>query len=543
MMFCLINLFIKMKKLIYILSISLLSVIWISCEDDYNNWEIEEGHDRLFKSLLFEVSGIESTAVELKFTQSVSATKYVFEFSEDSLEFLNIVRTVEMVADTLTPFSSSSTITKNEFRETIIDLDGTTGYSVRMKSVDETSGKESNWCELYFETPAEQIFTGYTPTSTSIALSWTVSDRVTNLSLFDINNELVSNFELTDDQKAAGNILIEGLSMGTNYIAQMFNADKVRGTLNVVTSGIADGYLYQILDTDNVETINAALQDLVAGGNTNINVEFAAGQSYDIGGKIIIPTGVNNIAFVGSENASGVKTSLQNAYFTVESAVNNINLQYLSTTSDGNFLIDIDSSDKSAFDIRINGCNVSEINSIVRLRSGGSANSIVVNNCMISETGGWGMLNVGSGSVIGSIDVTNCTLTEISTRFADIRVSTDITFSNITLCNINRSMSHFWRFDNNNPANVTIEDCIFSGPNGGVELNDTYSTYSNITIYYTGSYKTNDLLIKDRPLTGITELPLSMEGLFVDPVNGDFHIQEDAGFAGTGVAGDKRWFN
>ncbi len=532
-----------MKKLIYILSISLLSAIWISCEDDYNNWETEDGHERLFKSLLFEVSGIESTAVELKFTQSVSATKYIFEFSEDSLEFLDIVRTIEMAADTLTPFSSSSTITKNEFRETIHDLDGTTEYSVRMKSVDETSGQESNWSEIYFETPAEQIFTGYTPTSTSITLSWTISDRVSNISLFDINDELVRNYDLTDEQKAAGSLVVDELSMGTNYIVKMFNGEKVRGTLHVLTSGISDGYLYQVLDTDNAESVTTALENLVAAGNTNINVEFVAGQVYNIGGKITIPTGVNNIAFIGSEDEGGVKTSLQDVYFTVESSVNNINLQYLTTTSDGNFLIDIDSGDKNAFDIIIEGCNVSDINSIVRLRNSGSANSIVVNNCLISETGGWGMLNVGSGSVINSIDVTNCTLTEISTRFADIRVSTDITFSNITFCNVNTSMSHFWRFDNKNPATITIEDCIFSGSNAGVELNDTYSDYSNITIYYTGSYKTNDLLIKDRPLTGITELPLSIEGLFTDPLNGDFYIQEDAGFAGTGVAGDMRWFN
>lgn len=66
--------------------------------------------------------------------------------------------------------------------------------------------------------------------------------------------------------------------------------------------------------------------------------------------------------------------------------------------------------------------------------------------------------------------------------------------------------------------------------------------YSNVTISYGGSYKTNDLIEDSRPLDDITVVNLDIYGLFVDPANGDFHIKQGAGFAGTGVAGDPRWF-
>lgn len=160
-----------MKNILLIFSISLLIVTMMSCDKDYNEWDVDSSHDRLFKSIIFEASALKPTSVELKFTKSISATKYVFEFSKDSLEFKNIVDTVEILADTLTPFANSSEQAKIEYREIFEELDGTTAYSVRMKSIDEVSGKESNYSQVYFETPAEQIFKEYTATSTSVSLN------------------------------------------------------------------------------------------------------------------------------------------------------------------------------------------------------------------------------------------------------------------------------------------------------------------------------------------------------------------------------------
>tara|TARA_R110002050_G_scaffold268550_1_gene410672 strand:- start:9977 stop:11569 length:1593 start_codon:yes stop_codon:yes gene_type:complete len=530
-----------MKNIKLIYAILLLTVSFVSCEKDYNDWDVDPSTDRLFKSIVFEVSKIQSTAVEIKFTKAILATKYVFEFSKDSLEFNEIDKTIEILADTLTPFAPSTNQVKEEYRETFSELDGTTGYSVRMKAVDGNNNKESNYNQFYFETPAEQIFTGYTPTTNSLSLTWTVSPRVTNVSIFNEEMELLEDFVLTDEQKSLGSILIENLNQGTNYVVKIFNGSNNRGTLGVKTTGLLDSEIYKVLASDNAVSINTVLSSMVLGGATNITVEFSPENAYQIGGDITVPTGVNNIAFVGYADENGLLPKLENARFTVQDQVNDIIIQYLETTSAGNFLVDLDG--KTVNDIRFEGSNISNINSIIRVRSGGIVHDITVSNCWISQTGGWGMLNVGAGNTVNSINVTNCTLTEISTRFADVRISTQINFKNITCVNINMSMGHLWRFDNNHPVQVSIQDCIITGPNGGAEINDTNGNYGNISILYTGSYKTNDLMIKDRPLNGITEIPLDIYGLFIDPANGDFHIQEGIGFAGTGVAGDKRWFN
>lgn len=529
-----------MKNKLLVFKVLILIMTMVSCEKDYNQWDVDSSTDRLFKSIIFEASAIKSTSVELKFTKSISATKYVFEFSKDSLAFKNIVNTVSVLADTLTPFANSTTLTKVEYREIFDELDGTTGYSVRMKSVDEKTGLESKYSQVYFKTPAEEIFKGYTATSTSVTLSWAVSPRVTNISLYDQASVLVKNIVLTQAQKDAGVATIEDLANGSNYIAKIFNGDNNRGTLNVKTTGIFNSTIYKVLLTDTAASIGTALKNLVAAGAKDITVEFAAGTAYTIGGDITIPTGVNNIAFVGSINGSGVLSNLSNARFRVQDKVNNIVVQNLRTTSADSFFIDLPA--KIVNDILIEGCTISQLNSIVRESGASVVNNITVNNCMVSQTGGYGVMNVGAGGVVSAINVTNSTLTEIDTRFADVRVKTKINFKNITCVNVTKGMGHLWNFDNNNPVQVSIQNCIISGSNGGIALNSTSGTYSNIPISYTSNYKTKDIINGTRLLTGITDIPLNIADFYVDPTKGDYHIKPGIGFAGAGVAGDPRWF-
>ncbi|MDR7370298.1 DUF5123 domain-containing protein [Flavobacterium aquidurense] len=529
-----------MKKNIVLGLFSLLAIILVSCEKDYNDWEVVAGHERLFKSLIFEVSKVESTEVELKFTKSIDATKYVFEFSKDSLLFNQIVKTVELSSSDLVPFAASTNQTKIEYREIFKDLDGDSKYSVRMKSINEITGLESKLSQMFFKTPAEQLFKSYTPAANSITIEWTISPRVTAVVLYDQAGTSIREIPLTEQQKAAGTLTIDNLAIGTSYVVKILNASNVRGSLNVRTTGILDSTIYNVLPGDNAATIAKAISDLVAAGSKNFTVVFDKTTSYNIGGDITIPTGVNDIAFAGVADSNGTLPKLLNARFRVQTQINDLIIQYLNTTSAAAFFIDLGT--KNVHNINIDGCEIDNINSIVRLSGASVINDINVTNSKISKTGGYGVFNVASGQVINSITVQNCTLTEISTRFADVRVATKINFSNITCVNITTAMGHLWLFDNAKPVQLTIQNMIIGGPNGGAKINSTNGNYASIPISYTGSYMTKDLIVDARPLTGITAVPLDIYGLFVNPAAGDFHIKEGTGFAGTGIAGDKRWF-
>ena len=529
-----------MKNTIGILSVMLFIIFMTACEKDYNQWDVDPSHDRLFKSIIFESSTVKPTSVEIKFSKSIAATKYIFEFSKDSLLFNEIASRVELIADTLTPYSNSSDQSKVEYRQLFGQLDGTTGYSVRMKSIDEKTGKESKYSQFYFVTSAEQLFKGYNSSSSAIILNWTADPRVTNISLYDEAAVLVQNIVLSEQQKTAGTLSIENLKGGSSYTAKIFNAASVRGSLPVKTTGIFNSTTYKVLLTDTAASIGTALQGLAAGGAKDITVEFGAGLPYTAGGDLTIPTGINNIAFVGARNSEGLLTRVTNIRFKVQDKVNNILVQNLATSSADNFFIDLGA--KIVNDILIEGCSISKLNSIVRVSGASVIGNITVDNCLVSQTGGYGVMNVGTGGTVKSINVTNSTLTEISTRFADVRVKTSINFRNITCVNVTASMGHLWNFDNNFPVLVSIQNCIIAGPNGAAAISSTAGAYSSISISYGGNYKTKDLVNGTRPMTGITEVPLNIADFFVNPSIGDYHIKPGIGFAGTGVAGDPRWF-
>ena len=107
----------KLRNIYYIL-LGVLAFSAVACQEDANDWGIEPGHDRLFRTTEFKVADNTSpTSIMLSYRGITDASKYIFEFSKgDSLEFTNIVKTVEILADTLTPYRQETTAVKTEYR-------------------------------------------------------------------------------------------------------------------------------------------------------------------------------------------------------------------------------------------------------------------------------------------------------------------------------------------------------------------------------------------------------------------------------------------
>ncbi|MEO5159165.1 DUF5123 domain-containing protein, partial [Bacteroides ovatus] len=91
------------------------------------------------------------------------------------------------------------------------------------------------------------------------------------------------------------------------------------------------------------------------------------------------------------------------------------------------------------------------------------------------------------------------------------------------------------------PKSATMRNLIFSGPNKGKKMNSGNGAY-DILNFSDNCYITSDLQEGNNRFEEITRIKQSSDDLFVDPLNGDFHIKPGAGFAGTGNAGDPRWY-
>lgn len=535
-----------MKKLfLKLIAFVLIATSATSCIKKVNDWPVDPSHARLFTPLTFALSQANATSVELSYTQSISATKYVFEFSKDSLQFNHIVKTVEVLADTLTPFAPSTTPTKVLYHTVFDNLDGTTGYSVRMKCVDTTTGLESNYSELYFQTLAEQLFTGSEASTDHIKVNWTPTDSVTNITVYDNStSEQLQQITLTAADKQAGTLDITGLSAGTNYKIVIYKNDVVRGTLVLKTTGLQGGVIIPVNPGDDIPSLVAAA---IAQGTPNITLLFKGGQTYNLG-TLILPQGLSNISFTGENSVDG-KDGLPATVNISEARLTDAifgkmifeNLILVGGTS--NYLINIatDNMQVEAYDFT--NCIISNFRSVTRVQNKiVKIGQINISNSILQNIGGYGVVNIGGSSIsLDSIKLVNNTIVNASTQIMDVRtVVNTIAVNNNTVYNQAVALNQFIYFDQaaHEPITFQAANNIISGTNNGSKLKAFSLTYAGS---FAGSYRTNEMTMsQDFPDITIFSGPAT--AIFADPANGDFTLKSGSGFGGIGTAGDPRWW-
>lgn len=527
------------------LLLTFFSGIFVSCSEDANEWPVDKSHDRLYTTTNFSVEKSLATSVILKFNGVTDATKYVFEFSLDSLEFGEIVRTEEVKADTLTPYSSGKTVVQTEYLKIFEDLYGTTRYSVRVKAVNELTGSESVWYGLSFMTPAEQIFTTVTPGIKDVTMRWETGKQVSTLRLGQVvkgDTTWVQNVSITDEMKRNCETAIDGLTPGTDYIAQILNEGFLRGTWKFRTLGSSVGQTIEVNPGDDL------LELLTNAEHETVTLVFTGGQEYDVANQLRIPENVVNIYFAGKvvngqkpvlNMSKGLRLSGNKGNICFQAVVvddkmgeaywfnpdkNNVDLYSFQNCEIRNIprtLLYINNDDVNFREIRIDGCIIYNVG-----------------------TSGYGMFNIGKNSVVmETISITNSTLCEIGDQVMDLRCQIALFKVNCcTFCNYTTKLQKWIRADNKRaPKEAQVTNTIFCGPNGGQKMNHGYNDYSG-WLEFSSCYLTSDFPEGDNKFTNAVPLSLSTEEMFVDPQNIDFHLNPGVNYKGKGVAGDPRWW-
>ena len=539
----------KIRNFYYIL-LGIFAFSVIACEEA-NEWEVDPSHDRLFRSTKFEVKETNPTSALLSFRGVTNATKYVFDFSEgDSLLFNNIVFTTELLVDTMNAYNKEASEIKTEYRALFTDLNGTTRYSVRMKAVNGDTGMESGYVQLCFDTTDEQIFTTVTPGPTSVSLNWQAEKTATRIEYGELVKTEIEGeeaktdtvwatpHELTSTEKQAGELTIDGLKPGTNYITYIFNEKARRGSYKFKTLGSSKGTTISVKASDD---INALLGGAPAG---DVTLSFTGGQTYEVG-EFTIPETVTNLYIAG--NVVGGKMPVLNmTKFVFSALMDNFYVQYMDIVSDGKSQFMIELGGSTGFkNVSFEGCNISEIpRSLIRTNSGDlEVEGIVINNCFIKNVGlsGYGLLNIGKLKSLSTISITNTTLLNIGDQIMDLRVQTDkVTFTQSIFCNYDINMPKLLRLDKQ-PKEITVTGVIFTGDNKGGKMNSGNSDYSKY-LSFAGCYLTSDFQENDKKFTDAQILKISSEELFENPKNGNFHFKPEAKFEGDGKVGDPRWW-
>lgn len=529
-------------KTIYYTLLCLFVLVISACTEDTNNWELDPSHDRLFRTTKFEVADVQSTNVMLSYRGVTDATKYIFEFSEgDSLLFNSIVKTIEILADTLTPYRKETTAVKTEYRTLFHELNGTTRYSVRVKAINENAATESGFVGVSFITPDEQIFTQITPGVNDVILNWESDKTVTHLRVGELRNDTIWSdvYKLTDAMKEAGEATVPELKPGITYVAQIFNDKVRRGFQKFTTLGSASGTTIVVRPGDNVSDLLATVSA------TDATLVFNGGVAYNVD-EINIPENIKNLYISGS-TVAGKQAEIVMKKLNLSAPMENIYFQYVDINNDmqSTFLIEINNANCFK-NVRFMGCTVRNIQrSLVRVNSADAdIEGIEVNNSTLNNigSGGYGLFNIGKAKSLQLISVTNSTMVDMGDQLMDVRLAVDnIIISKSIFCNYTLSMAKWLRLDKQ-PKAISVTSMIFTGDNAGAKMNSGNKDYS-AWLDFSGCYLTSDFLVNDIEFFNAKRLTMSSEELFVDSHNGDFHIKEGVDFEGAGKVGDPKWWN
>lgn len=544
-----------MKKIYYII-LSLLTLTIVSCEEDANEWEVDPSYDRLFSATTFKSQTLLPTAISIEYTGVTSAKTYHFEFSEgDSLEFNHIVRSVDILADTLTTTSSATAVTARTYSTWFEDLLGLTRYSVRMKAIAE-DGKESDYVKFVFDTPAEQIFTKIVAGLHKTTVYWDAEKEATHLVCYapriytdeagnvtQLDTLWLPQIELTAEQKQTGKAIITGLESGTSYGVEIYNGTNKRGTITCKTLGKAEAPGTVTIELTTDDDASTKLAEAVAAGATDAMLVFKGGEIYEAG-DIKVPNGIVTLSLLGDVDAEGALPEIHANKISFDAPITTLTMQY----------IDLDNELKTAYFMDINSgncfsrfvadnCILRNIQrSFIYIRNAAATVEYInFNYCTIQNmsSGGYGFLNFNKGT-IGELNFNQCTIMDIGDQLVDIRISLQkITMDRCVFCNYNIGVGKIWRIDKD-PADMSVTNTIFTGDNKGTKVNAGNKDYGFVD--YLGCYLTSDFVENSNKFKNATILEMTSEDLFVDPRNGDFHIKPEVKFSGDGIAGPSKWW-
>lgn len=434
------------------------------------------------------------------------------------------------------------------------DLLGETMYNIRVKGVAE--GKEdSHWAIINRATAPEQILSvPYNDIQeTSITITWPTRKEINAYKVF-LNGSVIQSGSISSDEAAAGEKVITGLTGGTTYTFEVYLDEKRRGyidetteigaptdcdyTVNLTPTTLSNEYTMQdILDeiatqaaTDGKSSYSVAV--MIPGGD--IVYPFKKVKADGSTDNLLIPDGMSLIVYGDKDNKPYVNIECTQVNVTGNHDL--IAFRKVNLTGAKYFLNQSAACNIGKLEFTL--CNIAGFTGNTFIRTQGSNNptfgTIEVNKCVINGCASNYSIFDLRKATITNVNIKNTTVMNSATNGKNL-VQADTSLKNLTI-----NACTFYNICGNNQAflalgntgeKVVVSNCLFAK---SADANATESKLGG-TLTVSNCYNANDWV---KPLTGMTALDTDMMGLFYNPENGDFTVNEDYIELG---AGDPRW--
>lgn len=516
----------------------------VSCTDG-NDWDVDSSYDRLFSVVSSSLSvSAETTTAEVKWTVTPNTEYYVIEVSKDSL-----YDEVPMNNGNGIVFGEDKSIVESPC--TLNNLDSDSKYFIRIKAMSSVKA-ESKWTYLdkySFKTKAEQILNDVANvTGHTAELSWDSSLTVTHLTLGKDGEEEEREIVLADADKSIGTYKLTGLEAKTTYVVSIWNNDVQRGTLKFTTTeAYPDGY--DVVTVESTETLNDIFTnpDKYIGENDgNLVIVFPKGSSISMLGEenqLTVPAALKSVIFwgeAGGDKAVFMPKGL--AFEGVHETVRFYNLDIQNESSGADYVIN-QNVNGSITNLSIEDCTVGKTRGVLRVQSDGAQGSIdhfTVSNTVLTDIGSYAIVNTKvSGFAWKTINLSNSTFNTVNAGGVIITQQDNVAI-NIDDCTFYNCVTNGKSFiDINKMSGVTVTvNRTIIGKLYNYADGNTIKAYSVKKIATANDvYTTSDCPYAEGYDWG-TLLEKTSAQLFVDPDNGDFHIQNDAL-----SVGDPRWLS
>lgn len=468
------------------------------------------------------------TTIELNWDLREEATSYIVEFSEDSLAFTSIIRTVTVLPDEL-PLQEV--------------FDGETRYSARVKGVGANGVAESNWAAVTIVTAQENIFLPIIDGdigATTATVRWPAGSNVTSLLI----NPGAVNREITADEKAAGIATITGLTGETNYTVTLRRENKVRGNISFETL-IDIGDATAVYPEDDLNAVITA----AAPGDALV---LFPGDYTAYTGTIILN---KSITISGLYPFNKPQVHVQ---FNIESGASNVTINNLDMDGDGT-LTDAFRFNTAAFDyasLSINGSTIHDFaRSFIAGNVAAKVASVSVDNSVVTNilTTGGDFIDFRN-TYLGSLSLTNSTFNNCAATRDFIRMdaaaglsgtglNSNVLIDHCTLYGVSNNLTTtrrilYVRFLTNT---LTVRNTIIAGSTGYYtnQPNTSAPTFSNNNYF-------NAARFHDTTVEVITNMKIDASGSlrtldpgFVNAATGNFTITNQTLL--DNAVGDPRW--
>ncbi|PTB97296.1 hypothetical protein C9994_03425 [Marivirga lumbricoides] len=502
------------------LAVIALSMFTLSCSDDIDPVISDLNLDRPLAPVNLRAFVRNQTAIELSWNVNENISEYVVEFSQDSLDFNSIIRTVSISPDSL------------PLRE---NFEGETQYSARVKAVRE-DGEESSWAEVAIMTAIENILEpleGGDIAATSVTFRWPAGSEVTNFTLTPGS----INRQITEDEKEAGEATIEGLTGSTLYTATLFNGSKRRGLVEFETL-VDIGNATPVYPEDDLLAIIAAAAEgdvlaLFPGnyGNDSTLLTIDLEKSITLRGVYPFDRPVVYGKFTSGVGVGSVE--IRSIIFKGEGES-----QFFNSTS----------TDFNLQTLLIDDCDVSGYaDRFIYNQGNGTYGSITVSNSYVHDIVG----NSGDGfdfrgGTVGALTLQNSTFANAFRTFIRMQVESDVVVNNCTFYKVSTldNGNNRGLFRASGGGSIEVSNCLFVGigipdtergfwtKSGDMSANTSYSNnyyFDSPVLFAAGSEYTNPAEVD------ATEADPGFE----DPENDDFTITNQTLI--DNQVGDPRW--